>query len=48
MKAYQMKGLTDMMMKQYYKMEQAIIGEIEKEQKFSFHKLKMLLALSSV
>ena len=42
-----MKGLTDMMMKQYYKMEQDLFGEIEKE-KFSFHKLMMLLALSSV
>ena len=48
MKAYQMKGLTDMMMKQYYKMEQDLFGEIEKEKKFSFHKLMMLLALSSV
>lgn len=38
MKAYQMKGLTDMMMKQYYKMEQDLFGEIEKEKKFSFHK----------
>lgn len=47
MKAYQMKGLTDMM-KQYYKMEQDLFGEIEKEKKFSFHKLMMLLALSSV
>ena len=47
MKAYQMKGLTDMMMKQYYKMEQDLF-EIEKEKKFSFHKLIMLLALSSV
>ena len=44
MKAYQMKGLTDM----YYKMEQDLFGEIEKEKKFSFHKLMMLLALSSV
>ena len=48
MKAYQMKGLTDMMMKQYYKMEQDLFGEIEKEKNFSFHKLMMLLALSSV
>ena len=30
-----MKGLTDMMMKQYYKMEQDLFGEIEKEKKFS-------------
>ena len=37
-----------MMMKQYYKMEQDLFGEIEKEKKFSFHKLMMLLALSSV
>ena len=36
-----------MMMKQYYKMEQDLFGEIEKEKKFSFHKLMMLLALSS-
>ncbi len=48
MKAYQMKGLTDMMDMQYYKMEQDLFGEIEKEKKFSFHKFMMLLALSSV
>lgn len=33
---------------QYYKMEQDLFGEIAKEKKFSFHKLLMLLALSSV
>jgi hypothetical protein len=43
-----MKGLTDMMNMQYYKMEQDLFGEIEKEKKFSLHKLFMLLALSSV
>ena len=48
MKAYQMKGLTDMMNMQYYKMEQDLFGEIEKEKKLSLHKLLMLLALSSV
>ena len=42
------KIVYDMMMKQYYKMEQDLFGEIEKEKKFSFHKLMMLLALSSV
>ena len=26
-----MKGLTDMMMKQYYKMEQDLFGEIDKK-----------------
>ena len=43
-----MKGLTDMMNMQYYKMEQAMFGENEKEKKFSLHKVLMLLALSSV
>ena len=35
MKAYQMKGLTDMMMKQYYKMEQDLFGEIERRRRSS-------------
>lgn len=48
MKPYQMKGLTDMTNEQYYKVEQNLFGEIEKEKKFSFHKLMMLLALGAV
>lgn len=47
-KAYQMKGLKDNMNMQYYKVEQDLFGEIEKEKKFSLHKLVMLLALGSV
>ena len=48
MRAYQMKGLIDMINEQYYKVEQNLFSEIEKEKKFSFHKLMMLLALGSV